>query len=73
MAAGAGYVDASRIGCDGKSYGGYMSLYALIHAPDVFKAEWPVNADNWLYYDTIYTERYMGIHRRTRRGMRPPT
>lgn len=30
------YVDATRIGCDGKSFGGYLTLYALIHAPDVF-------------------------------------
>ncbi len=55
------YVDSSRIGCDGKSFGGYMSLYALIHAPDVFKAGVVASAPtNWGYYDTIYTERYMG-------------
>jgi dipeptidyl-peptidase-4 len=54
------YVDASRIGCDGKSFGGYMTLYALIHAPDVFQAGVAGSAPtNWLYYDTIYTERYM--------------
>ena len=56
-----GYVDTSRIGCDGKSFGGYMSLYALIHAPDVFKAGVAGSPPtNWQYYDTIYTERYMG-------------
>jgi len=54
------YVDASRIGTDGKSFGGFLTLYGLIHAPDVFK----VGVDgsgptNWAYYDTIYTERYM--------------
>jgi len=55
------YVDASRIGCDGKSFGGYMSLYALIHAPDVFQAGVVGSAPtDWRYYDTIYTERYMG-------------
>jgi dipeptidase D len=54
-------VDASRIGCDGKSFGGYMSLYALIHAPEVFKAGVVGSAPtDWRYYDTIYTERYMG-------------
>jgi len=54
------YIDASRIGCDGKSFGGYMSLYALIHAPDVFKAGVVASAPtDWAYYDTIYTERYM--------------
>jgi dipeptidyl-peptidase-4 len=54
------YIDADRIGCDGKSFGGYMSLYALIHAPDVFKAGVVASAPTrWDYYDTIYTERYM--------------
>ena len=56
------YVDDSKIGCDGKSFGGYMSLYALIHAPEVFQAGVVGSAPtNWQYYDTIYTERYMGI------------
>jgi len=55
------YVDASRIGVDGKSFGGYLTLYALIHAPDVFRCGVAGSAPtNWAYYDTIYTERYMG-------------
>ncbi len=55
------YIDPERIGCDGKSFGGYMSLYALIHAPQVFKAGVVGSAPTrWDYYDTIYTERYMG-------------
>ena len=54
------YVDASRIGSDGKSFGGYMTLYALIHAPEVFKAGVAgAPPTRWEYYDTIYTERYM--------------
>ncbi len=55
------YVDASRIGITGSSYGGYMTLYALTHAPGVFRsgvAGSPVT--HWSFYDTIYTERYMG-------------
>ncbi len=54
------YVDPSRIGITGWSYGGYMTLYSITHAPDVFKcavAGAPVT--DWHYYDTIYTERYM--------------
>jgi dipeptidyl-peptidase-4 len=55
------YVDASRIGVDGKSFGGYLTLYALIHAPDVFRCGVAGSGPtNWAYYDTIYTERYMG-------------
>lgn len=37
-----------------------MSLYALINAPEVFKAGVVGSAPTrWDYYDTIYTERYM--------------
>jgi dipeptidyl-peptidase-4 len=54
------YVDAARIGTDGKSFGGYMTLYALLHAPDVFRCGVAGAAPtDWSYYDTIYTERYM--------------
>jgi dipeptidyl-peptidase-4 len=55
------YVDPSRIGIIGGSYGGYMTLYALTRAPEVFQsgvAAAPVT--DWKHYDTIYTERYMG-------------
>jgi dipeptidyl-peptidase-4 len=54
------YVDSARIGITGWSYGGFMTLYALTHAPEVFKcgaAGGSVTA--WMFYDSIYTERYM--------------
>ena len=54
------YVDPARFGIWGWSYGGYMTLYALTNAPDVWKcgvAGAPVT--HWKFYDTIYTERYM--------------
>jgi dipeptidyl-peptidase-4 len=54
------YVDGARIGIRGWSYGGYMTLFALTHAPEVFKcgaAGAPVT--DWKFYDSIYTERYM--------------
>jgi dipeptidyl-peptidase 4 len=55
------YVDATRIGTDGKSFGGYLTLYALINAPDVFRCGVAGAAPtDWRYYDTIYTERFMG-------------
>jgi dipeptidyl-peptidase-4 len=57
-----GFVDAARIGIHGSSYGGFMTLNAVLNAPDVFKcgiAGAPVTS--WLNYDTIYTERYMGL------------
>jgi dipeptidyl-peptidase-4 len=53
-------VDASRIGITGSSYGGYMTLYALTHAPGVFRSGVAVApVTDWRFYDTIYTERYM--------------
>jgi len=55
------YVDGNRIGVWGWSYGGYMTCLAMLRAGDTFKAGFagaPVT--DWRYYDTIYTERYMG-------------
>ncbi|MDL2717741.1 MAG: DPP IV N-terminal domain-containing protein, partial [Acidobacteriota bacterium] len=54
------FVDASRLGLWGWSYGGYMTLFTATHAGEKFKcvmAGAPV-AD-WKFYDSIYTERYM--------------
>ncbi len=54
------YVDGSRIGIFGWSYGGYMSSLCLLKGAEDFKmaiAVAPVT--NWRYYDSIYTERYM--------------
>jgi dipeptidyl-peptidase-4 len=54
------YVDASRIGIWGWSYGGYMSSLALMIGNDVFKSAIAVApVTTWRYYDTIYTERYL--------------
>lgn len=54
------YVDSSRVGIQGWSYGGYMTLLAMTKGAPVFKtgiAIAPVT--NWRYYDNIYTERFM--------------
>jgi dipeptidyl-peptidase-4 len=59
---GLGFVDPNRIGVQGWSYGGYMTLMCLLHAPEVFKAGIAGAAvTDWRNYDTIYTERYMGL------------
>ena len=56
------YVDPARIGIWGWSYGGFMSLNVIFQHPDVFKAAVAVApVTHWKYYDTIYTERYMGL------------
>ncbi len=54
------YVDASRIGIWGWSFGGYVSASCMMKGNGIFKtgiAVAPVT--NWRYYDNIYTERFM--------------
>ena len=54
------FVDKTRIGIFGWSYGGFMSSNCLFKGADVFKmaiAVAPVT--NWRFYDSVYTERYL--------------
>jgi dipeptidyl-peptidase-4 len=54
-------LDGSRVGIYGGSYGGFMVLYAMTHS-DRFKAGVSIApVSNWRLYDTIYTERYLGL------------
>ncbi len=56
------FVDPNRLGIWGWSYGGHMTLHAMFEAGDIYKvgfAGGPVT--DWHFYDTIYTERYMGL------------
>jgi len=54
------YVDATRVGIWGWSYGGYMAAMTMLKAGDYFKAGIAVApGTDWKLYDTIYTERYM--------------
>lgn len=67
--AGLGFVDPARVGVMGWSYGGYMTLMCLLHAPDVFKAGIAgASVTDWRNYDTIYTERYMGLPHENEEG-----
>ena len=63
------FVDGSRLGLNGWSYGGYMTLYAATRAPGLWKAAVagaPVT--HWKYYDSIYTERYMKLPKENPEG-----
>lgn len=54
------YVDASRIGIWGWSYGGFMSSNCLLRGEGVFKAAMAVApVTHWKFYDNVYTERFM--------------
>ncbi|PSN29471.1 Venom dipeptidyl peptidase 4, partial [Blattella germanica] len=57
------YIDSSRTAIWGWSYGGYATGMALAKdKKDVFKCGISVApVSDWIYYDTIYTERYMGL------------
>jgi dipeptidyl-peptidase-4 len=63
------YVDPSRVGIFGTSYGGYSSVMSILRHPDVYaaaSASSPVTA--WQHYDSIYTERYMWIPQENKAG-----
>jgi dipeptidyl-peptidase-4 len=54
------YVDGSRIGIWGWSYGGFMTSYALTHSQSFKMGIAGGTVADWRDYDSIYTERYMG-------------
>jgi dipeptidyl-peptidase 4 len=63
------YVDKSKIGHYGWSYGGFMSSLAITKGADVFTAAVagaPVTS--WRYYDNIYTERFMRTPQENAKG-----
>jgi dipeptidyl-peptidase-4 len=65
------FVDGTRIGVFGWSYGGYMALMSMVKAPGHFAAGVsgaPVT--DWRLYDTHYTERYMGTPENNPEGYR---
>ncbi len=53
------YVDASRIGMSGHSYGGFMTAYAMTHSQLFAAGIAGAPVTDWRNYDSIYTERYM--------------
>ncbi|WP_010181952.1 S9 family peptidase [Aquimarina agarilytica] len=54
------YVDASRIGIWGWSFGGFTALNAILKGNTIFKTAISVApVTHWKYYDTIYTERFL--------------
>lgn len=54
------YIDGERIAVHGWSFGGYMTMFMMMNAPEVFKvgvAGGPVT--DWKFYEVMYGERYM--------------
>ncbi len=59
---GLAQLDLSRVGIRGWSFGGYLAALAVLRRPDVIHAAVagaPVT--EWRWYDTHYTERYLGL------------
>lgn len=54
------YIDGSRIGIWGWSFGGYNTLMSMSDGSGAFKAGVAIAApSDWRFYDTVYTERFM--------------
>ena len=65
------WVDASRIGIWGWSYGGYMTLLSLMEGSEVFSGGVSVApVTDWSFYDTLYTERFMRTPQENPEGYR---
>ena len=63
------YVDGSRIGIWGWSYGGYTTLMSMTDKSGVFKAGIAVApVCDWRYYDAVYTERFMRMPKENTTG-----
>lgn len=63
------YVDASRIGIWGWSYGGFMASNCIFRGGDVLKMAISVApVTNWRYYDSVYTERFMRTPQENAKG-----
>jgi dipeptidyl-peptidase-4 len=63
------YVDKTRVGIYGGSYGGYASVLGLLRHPDVFQAACASSpVTDYRLYDSIYTERYMWIPQANKAG-----
>ncbi|MFF8766382.1 prolyl oligopeptidase family serine peptidase [Nocardiopsis dassonvillei] len=55
------FLDVSRVGIHGWSFGGYLAALAVLRRPDVFHAAVAgAPVIDWELYDTHYTERYLG-------------
>lgn len=56
------FLDPKRVGIEGTSYGGYFAAISILRYPDVYAAACACSpVTDFRLYDSIYTERYMGL------------
>lgn len=55
------WVDADRLAIRGWSFGGFLTLYAMTHSDHFAAGIAGGSVTHWSEYDSIYTERYMGL------------
>jgi len=63
-----GWADMDRLCLDGWSYGGFMVTYALTHSKAWKLGIAGAPVTDWKLYDSVYTERYMGLPADNRAG-----
>jgi dipeptidyl-peptidase-4 len=64
------WVDGTRVGIDGWSYGGFLTSYALTHSKSFAAGIAGGSVTDWRDYDTIYTERYLRTPQNNPEGYR---
>ena len=63
------YVDPTRVGIWGWSYGAFMTLNVLFQHPDIYRTGVAVSpVTHWALYDNVYTERFNGLITDNRAG-----
>jgi dipeptidyl-peptidase-4 len=55
------FVDPARVGIEGHSYGGYLTAFAMTHSTIFAAGIAGSPVTDWRDYDSIYSERYMGL------------
>lgn len=62
------WVDGERIGIRGWSFGGFLTLHAMTHSKVFAVGVAGGSVTDWQNYDSIYTERFMGLPSKNRAG-----
>jgi len=62
------WADTKRVGLSGHSFGGFLTAFALTHSKKFSAGIAGAPVTDWRLYDSIYTERYMGLPSENKEG-----